>query len=109
MQVEVRTVGERTVVQLAGDVDVATTDRLREQVALLISEGRSDLVVDLTDVTFLDSTGLGLLVGTLKRVRLAGGDLALVVPTEAQLKVFRLTGLDQVLTIHDSLGSALRA
>lgn len=108
VQLTTRDVGERTVLHVAGELDVASSGRVREQVALLLSEGRTDLVVDLTDVTFLDSTGLGLMVGTLKRVRLAGGRLVLVVPSESVLKVFRVTGLDQVLTLHDSLEDALR-
>ncbi|WP_444542254.1 STAS domain-containing protein [Cellulomonas phragmiteti] len=100
-------VGARTVVHVAGEIDVASADRLRESVAQLLSDGRTDLVVDLSAVTFMDSTGLGLLVGTLKRVRLAGGRLVLVVDSERLLKVFRITGLTQVFTIHDTLDAAL--
>lgn len=109
MEVHVSTedVGARTVVRVAGEIDVASADRLRERVAELLSAGRVDLVVDLTAVTFMDSTGLGLLVGVLKRVRLAGGRLDLVVDSERLLKVFRITGLTQVFTIHDTLDAAL--
>lgn len=109
MEVHVSTedVGARTVVRVAGEIDVASADRLRERVAGLLSAGRVDLVVDLTAVTFMDSTGLGLLVGVLKRVRLAGGRLDLVVDSERLLKVFRITGLTQVFTIHDTLDAAL--
>lgn len=109
MEVQVTTedVGTLTVVQVAGEIDVASADRLRERVGLVLSRGRTDLVVDLTGVTFMDSTGLGLLVGTLKRVRLAGGRLQLVVDSERLLKVFRITGLTSVFTIHDTLDAAL--
>lgn len=109
MEVRVTTedVGARTVVHVGGEIDVASADRLREKVAHLLAAGRTDLLVDLTGVTFMDSTGLGLLVGTLKRVRLAGGRLDLVVDSERLLKVFRITGLTQVFTIHDSLDDAL--
>ncbi|WP_449727642.1 STAS domain-containing protein [Cellulomonas avistercoris] len=100
-------VGARTVVHVSGEIDVASADRLRERIAVLLADGRTDLVVDLTAVTFMDSTGLGLLVGTLKRVRIAGGRLELVVDSERLLKVFRITGLTQVFTIHGSLDSAL--
>lgn len=109
MEVQVTTedVGERTVVHVGGEIDIASADRLREKVAHLLSAGRTDLLVDLTGVTFMDSTGLGLLVGTLKRVRLAGGRLDLVVDSERLLKVFRITGLTQVFTIHETLDAAL--
>lgn len=111
MEVQVTTedVGTRTVLRVAGEIDVASTDRVRERVGQLLSAGRSDLVVDLSDVTFMDSTGLGLLVGTLKRVRLADGRLVLVVGSEQLLKVFRITGLTQVFTIHGTLDDALAA
>ena len=107
VQVEQEVVGARTVVHVAGEIDVASADRLRERLARTVAEGGTDLVVDLTGVTFMDSTGLGLLVGTLKRVRTAGGRMALVLDAEPLLKVFRITGLHQVFTIHPTLDEAL--
>ena len=107
VQVSTRDVGARTVVHVAGEIDVSSADRVREQVSVLVSQGRTDLVVDLSDVGFMDSTGLGLLVGVLKRVRTAGGRLVLVVAPDKLRKVFELTGLTQLFTIHDSLDEAL--
>ncbi|WP_369797984.1 STAS domain-containing protein [Cellulomonas sp. B6] len=107
VRVTAEDVGTRTVVHVAGEIDVSSADRLRERVSALVAEQRTDLVIDLTEVTFMDSTGLGLLVGTLKRVRTAGGRLVLVVDSERLLKVFRLTGLVQVFTIRDTLAAAL--
>src|SRR5690606_31807977 len=71
--------------------------------------GKHDLVVDLRAVRFMDSTGLGVLVGVLKRVRLAGGSLSLVIDSERILKVFRITALTQIFDIFDSVGDALTA
>jgi anti-sigma B factor antagonist len=107
VRVTAEDVGARTVVHVAGEIDVSSADRLRERVAALVAEQRTDLVIDLTEVTFMDSTGLGLLVGTLKRVRTAGGRLVLVVDSERLLKVFRITGLVQVFTIRETLAAAL--
>ena len=107
VQVATEHVGARTVLHVEGEIDVASGARLRERLVALLGEGRTDLVVDLTAVTFMDSTGLGVLVGALKRVRLAGGRLVLVVDSERLLKVFRITGLTQVFTIHGSLADAL--
>lgn len=109
VQVSTRDVGERTVVHVEGEIDVSSADRLREMVGVLVSDGRTDLVVDLSDVRFMDSTGLGLLVGVLKRVRTAGGRLVLVVATDKLRKVFDLTGLTQVFTIHGTVDEALAA
>lgn len=107
VQLSTEDVGTRTVVRVDGEIDVVSADRLRERVSLLVSDGRTDLVVDLSGVGFMDSTGLGVLVGTLKRVRTAGGRLVLVVGSERLLKVFRITGLQQVFTIHPTLAEAL--
>lgn len=101
--------GDRTVMRIHGDIDVYTAALVREKLDDQLYEGHSDLVVDLTGVTFLDSTGLGVLVGRLKRARTLGGSLRLVGPTERVRKVFAITGLDKVFEIHFDLGSALRA
>ena len=101
-----RTSGARTVVQVTGEIDVYTAPLLREELASLIDAEHRDLLVDLTGVGFMDSTGLGVLVGALKKVRTLGGDLQLVISSEKVLKVFRITALTQVFTIHESLDAA---
>jgi anti-sigma B factor antagonist len=102
-----RTVDERTIVEVAGEIDVYTAPTLRERLTTLVDEGRTDLVVDLTQVRFMDSTGLGLLVGVLKRVRGLDGRLQLVIDSERLMKVFRITALTQVFTIRETLDEAL--
>ena len=98
-----RTSGARTVVQVTGEIDVYTAPLLREELASLIDAEHRDVVVDLTGVGFMDSTGLGVLVGALKKVRTLGGDLQLVISSEKVLKVFRITALTRVFTIHETL------
>jgi anti-sigma B factor antagonist len=101
--------GDRTVVQVTGEVDVYTAPKLREQLVSLVDAGRYDIVVDMDSVEFLDSTGLGVLVGGLKRVRTHDGSLRLVCSQERILKIFRITGLTKVFPIHDSVTDALAA
>ncbi len=94
------------VLAVSGEVDVATAPRLRERLVGLVGEGRTRIVVDLEKVDFIDSTGLGVLVGALKRVRTNEGDLALVCTGPRILKVFEITGLTKVFAIHRSVDEA---
>jgi anti-sigma B factor antagonist len=95
------------VVSVTGEIDVATAPELRTQLVDLVGEGRTKLIVDLQAVDFLDSTGLGVLVSTVKRARSGGGDLTLVCTHPHLLKVFEITGLTKVFAIHDTLDAAL--
>jgi anti-sigma B factor antagonist len=104
-----RTVGDRTVVEVGGEIDVYTAPQLRSQLNDAVADGARHIVVDMSGTDFLDSTGLGVLVGGLKRVRTMDGDLELVCSSEKILKVFRITGLTKVFTIHGSLEEALGA
>jgi anti-sigma B factor antagonist len=100
--------GERVVVHVTGEIDVYTAPILREELATLIDAQHTDLVVDLSDVSFMDSTGLGVLVGALKKIKTVGGDLRLVIDQEKVLKVFRITALTQVFPIYATVDEALK-
>ena len=95
------------VLSVRGEVDVYTAPQFREQLIQLVDKGQRSIVVDLEGVEFLDSTGLGVLVGGLKRVRSHDGDLALVCTQRRILKVLEITGLTMVFTIHDSVDAAI--
>jgi anti-sigma B factor antagonist len=95
-----------SVLAVTGEVDVYTAPRLRERLVELVSEGKRRIVVDLEAVEFLDSTGLGVLVGGLKRVRANDGDLTLVCTQSRILKVFEITGLTAVFPIFESVDAA---
>jgi len=97
------------VVTVSGEVDVYTAAQLRSALEDRIAAGQTALVVDLDDVGFIDSTGLGVLVGRLKTVRKTGGWLSVVCTNERILRLFGITGLDQVLPVHDSVDSAIAA
>ena len=101
--------GDKTVLSVGGEIDVYTAPKLREQIVQLVEDGRYHLVVDMEDVEFLDSTGLGVLVGGLKRVRAHDGSLRLVCTQERILKIFRITGLTKVFPIHSSVAEAVEA
>ena len=107
LTLEAREVDGRTVVAVGGEIDVYTAPRLRDTIASLVAGGAYDLVIDLSAVEFLDSTGLGVLVGGLKKVRAHDGSLSLVCDQERLLKIFRITGLSKVFSIHADQAAAL--
>lgn len=96
-----------TVLTVRGEVDVYSAPRLRERLVELVSGGARTVVVDLDGVEFLDSTGLGVLVGGLKRLRSHDGELTLVCTQPRILKVFEITRLTEVFGIHDSVDDAV--
>jgi anti-sigma B factor antagonist len=97
------------IVEVEGEIDVYTAPRLRELLIELVNTGFYQLVVNMEKVEFLDSTGLGVLVGGLKRVRAHDGSLDLVCTQERILKIFRITGLTKVFGIHDTVDEAIKA
>ena len=98
-----------TVVSVGGEIDVYTAPRLRDKITELVGSGHHALVIDLEKVEFLDSTGLGVLVGGLKKVRAQDGTMSLVCSQDRLLKIFKITGLAKVFTIHPDEQSALSA
>ena len=97
------------VISLGGEVDLYTAPEFKERMVQVIEEGKKRVVVDLSEATFIDSTTLGVLVGGVKRLRPAGGSLALVCTDENITKIFEITGLDRVFPIHGSRDEALEA
>ena len=95
-----------TVINVEGEIDVYTAPKLREKLIDLVNKGKFHLLVDMEKVEFLDSTGLGVLVGGLKRVRAHDGSLELVCTQERILKIFRITGLTKVFGIHTTIQEA---
>ncbi len=97
------------VIDVQGEIDMYTAPRLRELLIDLVSQGSYQLVVNLDKVGFLDSTGLGVLVGGLKRVRARDGSLDLVCTQQPILKIFRITGLTEVFGIYETVDQAIAA
>ncbi len=86
------------VIVLGGEVDIYTAPRFKESMVELLDGGVRRLVVDLSDVTFIDSTALGVLIGGVRRAHSAGGPMAIVVVTRPVERVLSVTGLDRVLS-----------
>jgi len=97
----------RSIVEVSGEVDVHEAPTLDAELSSLIEAGNVNLVVDFTNVEFLDSTGLGVLVKGLKRAREHDGSLTVVATADRITKVFRITGLDSVIGVHGTVDDAL--
>jgi anti-sigma B factor antagonist len=106
LSVDSRPAGGRTVVVVGGDIDVYTAPELRNRLVELVEAGHYHLVVDLEGVGFLDSTGLGVLVGALKRVRVHQGSLRIVCRQERLVNLFRMTGLAKVFPMFETVEGA---
>jgi anti-sigma B factor antagonist len=107
LDVDVRAESGLFIIKAKGEIDVWTADILRQSLRDVQSDGKPRVIVDLTEVPFVDSTGIGVLVGALKRSREAGGSLHLVVTSDGVRKVLKITSLDQVFPIHDSVVDAV--
>jgi anti-sigma B factor antagonist len=103
MQIATTPGSDRYLITVSGEVDLATSPELDTAIIAAIDSGATSVVIDLTDVSFMDSSGLGVIVRALKRCREAENDLDLVITNERVLKVFGITGLDQVIPIHASI------
>ena len=98
---------ETHVIAVTGEIDLFTAPEFKQRMSELIDAGRSRLVVDLSGTTFIDSSSLGVLIGAHRRLKLRGGMLLVVCDSEAIAKTFKITGLDGVFTLADSVDAAL--
>ncbi|MEX0755456.1 MAG: STAS domain-containing protein [Actinomycetota bacterium] len=103
LKIDSKTEGARTVITLAGEVDLSTAPALRERLAGLIDGGATSLVVDLRQVTFMDSTGLGVLMGAHLRIHEQDGELRLVASEGPVLRVLTLAKLTDLFPVSADL------
>lgn len=87
-------------VEVQGEIDVYTSPKLREKIMELFDEGVSTFAVNLTNVSYIDSTGLGVLIGALRRAREKDGQVYLVFSSPRIKRIFEITGLDKNFTIY---------
>jgi anti-sigma B factor antagonist len=97
----------RHVVALSGEIDAHSAPRLGSRLFGLAEEGKTGVIVDLSEVTFMDSTGLGVLVNALRHFSLRHARMVLVCPTDRLLRPFEITGLAGHLPIFDTREHAL--
>jgi anti-sigma B factor antagonist len=107
-KVEIEVVDEEgyRILRPSGDLDVYTVGSLRDAIGRMIDEETPKVVVDLDGVPFMDSSGLGALMGGVRRLREAGGDLAVACTREQHLKLFAITGFGEGVSIAPTVEEA---
>jgi anti-sigma B factor antagonist len=93
-------------VELSGEVDLYTSPRFKDDLVALIDAGVAAIVIDLSLVTFIDSTALGVIIGAVKRLHEHDGRLAIVAASRPVVRILDITGLDRVLTVFDTREAA---
>ncbi len=106
IEIDVRSQGEYQVLRPEGDLDVYTVGSLRDAIGSMIDDSTPHVVVDLDGVPFMDSSGLGALMGGVRRLREAGGDLAIACTREQHLKLFTITGFGEGVSIAPTVEEA---
>jgi len=101
--------GDMYVVDLNGEIDVYTSPKVKDAIGELIDKGHYNLIINLEKVRYIDSTGLGVLIGGLKRVREHGGTVNLVCTNPQIKKIFDITGLVKIFGIYDDEAAAMQA
>ena len=108
LSLETITVGsDCALIRVAGEIDVYSAPQLREAILALIGTGVSHVIADLRAVDFLDSTGLGAIVGGHKRLRTNDGSLVLAASPDRIVRLFRITGLDRAFSLYPSVPEAI--
>lgn len=106
IDIEIRQQDEYQVLRPEGDLDVYTVGSLRDAIGAMIEGSTPHVVVDLDGVPFMDSSGLGALMGGVRRLREAGGDLAIACTREQHLKLFTITGFGEGVSIAPTVEEA---
>lgn len=100
--IETRTVGQIPILNLCGELDSYHSPSLREKIAELIDSGHALFIIDLSQLNYIDSSGLGTMVAGLKQSREKGGVIRIICPNEEIYKVFSITGLIRAFDIYHS-------
>ena len=107
MDIDVTQSSAITVVAPRGELDMAVSDQLKRTLTDLIDKGQSRLLLDLSGVGYIDSSGMGVLVGSMKQARDAGGDVRLCMLQDDVRAIFEMTRLIKVMSIHPTRQEAL--
>jgi anti-sigma B factor antagonist len=109
LRTHVRQEAAHPVLVVAGEIDVFTAPLFKQAIVNLVAEGYRHLFIDMSDVSFMDSSGFGALLSATKRLRPEGGSLSLIGCNHAIQRMLHLTRLDTILGVHPTLEAAQEA
>jgi anti-sigma B factor antagonist len=109
LHTHVRSDGPHPVLAVAGEIDVFTAPLFKQAVVNLVAEGHRHLFLDMREVSFMDSSGFGALLGATKRLRPEGGSLNLIGCSKTIQRMLHLTRLDTILGVYETEQEALAA
>ncbi len=92
---------DRWEVKIMGEVDINTSSEVREKLEAILEEKERSMIINAEELDYIDSTGLGMLIGVVKRLKAKDLELILARPQASVLKLFRLTGLDKIIRIRE--------
>ena len=101
--IDVKETEQQTKVRIVGEIDAYTARKLRETVFTYTEKENSNIVIDLSEVSYMDSTGLGVFVGLFKSLNANGGTLQLVGLSERLRRLFDITGLADIMNINSEV------
>ena len=107
--IDVNQVSGIPVLKVTGEIDIYTAPMFKQAVVNMVTEGSKNVIIDLSGVTFMDSSGFGTLLGATRRLRPSGGGLHLAAPNSTIQRMLRLTRLDSIMRIYDTIEEAARA
>ncbi len=100
LKINVNEENSQAIMTLKGEIDIYTATQLKDELNDLVSEQKNEVIVDLKDVTYMDSTGLGTFVSALKHAEKAESTLRLIRANDRLYRLFEVTGLDDVIDVH---------
>lgn len=109
LRLRTKNIEDTEVVEVSGELEMHAAPELRAELQRVCAVEKPRVLIDLSQVSFIDSTGIGVLVGGLKRAREAGGALVLVCPVPRLRRIFEITGLLQALPMYQTRTAAMEA
>ena len=107
MEIKIKKESDVSILEIEGEVDVYYSSRLEEKVKNLISEGERRVIIDMTEVSYMDSSGLGVLVGSLKNLKKSKGEMKIAGVKGEIMNVFEITRLNTFFDMYNTVPEAL--